>query len=332
MNKCKYVAHLDSLKKKTRNSSLGPISGPIGQYELRHPPADTSDSKPQIGLTRPTPRGTLLDPEKQQSSDIDGTPRATLINTGTTTQAPTHDLSPDDTEGRFFSDVQTFSSSPHQASRALPSLSPVGPVTSPMSPMSVRWRHQSFPGMYLSFLSCLRRSNPRGMTDGRPVPRRRTTILTNPQSFAPSAGTHASRKYEGNGGFPGPIWLANLIFQRVAPSLYVKFGRKLTVTRTKTLEEKSVKWLKFDGLVIGRNSDFRTETLSDEKLEQLGGTEYRAIRLLSYLVPAVSLQRRAPSMSDVDQVLYSISLVYNYSPLFYTGHGCLVPRGMMTFS
>lgn len=46
-------------------------------------------------------------------------------------------------------------------------------------------------------------------------------------------------------------------------------------------------WLGFDGLVVGRNSDFHTETLSDEQLEKIGGAEYRALRLLSYLVPLV---------------------------------------------
>ncbi|WWC88191.1 uncharacterized protein L201_003096 [Kwoniella dendrophila CBS 6074] len=38
------------------------------------------------------------------------------------------------------------------------------------------------------------------------------------------------------------------------------------------------------GLVIGRNSRFWTEELDDDDLEQIGGVEYRALRLLSYLV------------------------------------------------
>ncbi|ODO07626.1 potassium ion transporter [Cryptococcus wingfieldii CBS 7118] len=46
------------------------------------------------------------------------------------------------------------------------------------------------------------------------------------------------------------------------------------------------KWLP-EGLgriVVGRNSRFWTEELEDEELEQIGGVEYRALRLLSYLV------------------------------------------------
>ena len=42
-------------------------------------------------------------------------------------------------------------------------------------------------------------------------------------------------------------------------------------------------------LVVGRNSRFFTEELDDEELEQIGGVEYRALRLLSYAVAAVSL-------------------------------------------
>jgi hypothetical protein len=70
--------------------------------------------------------------------------------------------------------------------------------------------------------------------------------------------------------------------------MYNKLERKMTITSYRTLDENKTSWLNFSGLVVGRNSDFRTETLSDEQVEDLGGAEYRALRLLSYLVPAVS--------------------------------------------
>lgn len=41
-------------------------------------------------------------------------------------------------------------------------------------------------------------------------------------------------------------------------------------------------------LVIGRNSRFYTEELEADVIEQLGGVEYRALRMLSYLIPLVS--------------------------------------------
>ena len=39
---------------------------------------------------------------------------------------------------------------------------------------------------------------------------------------------------------------------------------------------KSFRWLtdEFESLVIGRNSDFNTEELTDEELERLGGLEW----------------------------------------------------------
>jgi hypothetical protein len=57
-----------------------------------------------------------------------------------------------------------------------------------------------------------------------------------------------------------------------------------------TIESRNVPWLeRIDKLVIWRNSDFRTETLSDEQLEELGGAEYKALTMLSYVVPVVCL-------------------------------------------
>ncbi|OWZ63019.1 hypothetical protein AYX15_04941 [Cryptococcus neoformans] len=46
------------------------------------------------------------------------------------------------------------------------------------------------------------------------------------------------------------------------------------------------KWMPegLQGLVIGRNSRFWTEELDDEELEQIGGVEYRALKLLSCIV------------------------------------------------
>ena len=52
-------------------------------------------------------------------------------------------------------------------------------------------------------------------------------------------------------------------------------------------------------LVVGRNSRFFTEELDDEELEQIGGVEYRALRLLSYVVAAVSPLAHSASRSEV---------------------------------
>lgn len=47
---------------------------------------------------------------------------------------------------------------------------------------------------------------------------------------------------------------------------------------------KLERWVPFDGLKILRNSNFDLDELSDEQLEEIGGIEYRALRLLTYLV------------------------------------------------
>ncbi|WVQ65241.1 uncharacterized protein L199_003414 [Kwoniella botswanensis] len=55
---------------------------------------------------------------------------------------------------------------------------------------------------------------------------------------------------------------------------------------TEMIKGSVAKWMPdgLSGLVIGRNSRFWTEELDDEELEQIGGVEYRALRLLSHLV------------------------------------------------
>lgn len=97
-----------------------------------------------------------------------------------------------------------------------------------------------------------------------------------------------SAKHRGLGDIPGPLQVIAYLFERITPSAHRKLQRTMTVPSIATLEKKSTKWLRFDGLVVGRNSYFRTDTLTDHQLEEIGGTEYRALRLLSYLVPAVS--------------------------------------------
>ena len=123
------------------------------------------------------------------------------------------------------------------------------------------------------------------ISEGEPDQHRRTQ---SPVSYSPnSPGLPSGRKYQGFGGFPGPVDIVHTFFKRATPSVYRRFERSLTIPHTRTLDSRSVPWLSFDGLVVGRNSDFRTETLDPDQIEEIGGTEYRALRLLSYLVPVV---------------------------------------------
>lgn len=63
---------------------------------------------------------------------------------------------------------------------------------------------------------------------------------------------------------------------------------------SRTLEGRNTSYLDFD-LKTERNSDFHTETLSEGELEMLGGTEYRALRWLTFVVPLVCAFFHLPS-------------------------------------
>ncbi|EJD53027.1 TrkH-domain-containing protein [Auricularia subglabra TFB-10046 SS5] len=148
----------------------------------------------------------------------------------------------------------------------------------------------------------LRRRNTR-------APVRRGTVV------APKGKTPAH--YHQRGGFP-TYTLAKNMFSRAFPGIYQKLERSMTthsgpkvVVRHPTMmpkdEEKGAswademeqtldqfqermkakveRWISFDGLKVGRNSEFDIDDLTDEQLEEIGGIEYRALRLLSYLVP-----------------------------------------------
>lgn len=77
--------------------------------------------------------------------------------------------------------------------------------------------------------------------------------------------------------------------RKLAPDMYRKLERSVTIPYSRTVEGNDVSWLTSNAhIVVGRNSDFHVETLADELVEQIGGIEYVALRWLSYIVPLVS--------------------------------------------
>lgn len=84
-------------------------------------------------------------------------------------------------------------------------------------------------------------------------------------------------KDQGLGGFPGPFKLMKRIIRYYAPGAYGKVGRTLTIMPTQTIDRAvdEKRWLPagMTELIIGRNSDFNTDELTDEQLEELGGLE-----------------------------------------------------------
>ncbi|KAJ7250788.1 potassium transporter [Mycena rebaudengoi] len=247
-NVCEYIdyqSHRNSIKSRTL--FLKSISSPTAVFKQRQevPMPDKQESTPN-------PTFDFIGP----------TPGATLdlLANGEQPQRTS-----EGNEVPILSDARTFSSSPHAASFSLP----------PTSPDAMH-RTVSF-----GFTTSVDRPpHLQTIREGVAFPRRTATMYSTNRKVDPSV-----QKYQGFGGFPGPVALAKKLFKRGAPTTFRKLERKMTMPYTETLEAKKVPWLKFDGLVVGRNSAFRTETLTDEQIENIGGVEYRALRLLSYLIP-----------------------------------------------
>ncbi len=256
------------------------------------------DTKDVVVVTEPTPRPTGLSSFGFGNVSYEG------------------DRHSEEIDRIMSDDARTFTSSPKAASVAL---SPPSP-TSPDGP--------GLPRM-LSFSSAVR-------PDLHRRARRGMTMLTTNQLVSPpsndAGGKHVA-KFEGYGGFPGPVTVAQKALKRFAPTAYRKLERKLTIPYTTTLNgspgplvsspvvssplarhdsspnngngelvgedetpmekfiadinAKLVSWLSFP-LKVGRNSYFKVDELTDDQVEEIGGAEYRALRVLSYLVPCVS--------------------------------------------
>jgi hypothetical protein len=103
----------------------------------------------------------------------------------------------------------------------------------------------------------------------------------------------------GYGGFPTPFELIRMFMNRFFPKATLKVSRTMTMPRTNTIagrgtinsgtlddqETKEVPYISF-AAVVGRNSRFHD--LTEEQMDELGGVEYRGLRVLLYTVSAVS--------------------------------------------
>jgi len=94
------------------------------------------------------------------------------------------------------------------------------------------------------------------------------------------------------GGFPGPIEIFQRLAHTAALGSIERAWNKVAAYGRNHGRRRYLSWLpgSIDGLIVGRNSEFFTDQLTDEQLEHLGGIEYRALRFLSYFVFAVSAE------------------------------------------
>lgn len=182
------------------------------------------------------------------------------------------------------------------------------------------------------------RAQSRSMTSAvtSPIADGQNSGVFSPQmAIHPGSGSHipspTDRKHIGMGGFPISIYLVGRMIPQSAQSeLRNRLSRRerrhtLLLNRSETMNPIDIEatgdsrkdswdglkvtianWMpeKLGGLVIGRNSRFFSEELDDEELEQLGGVEYRALRLLSYLVPAVSINMPPLLRTDKKYILF----------------------------
>jgi len=127
-------------------------------------------------------------------------------------------------------------------------------------------------------------------------------------------------QHSGFGGFPNPLQLAysGIVSPNAKAFLRRRLSRvetQMTVLTKNSAAEADInhrggdvgheenwsasnkhatRWMpeRLNGLIVGRNSRFFTEELDDDELQQLGGVEYRALRLLSNIVGGVSRDHR----------------------------------------
>ncbi|KAF5353410.1 hypothetical protein D9756_007889 [Leucocoprinus leucothites] len=238
-------------------------------------PAITS-APPLITTTAPTPGQTLF------AADSQVPPISThgILNRRRT-QASEKGLAELHDDALFSGNDGTWSSSPTQVdSIPLPAPDSNHPHVDFALSTGVAARDEGF---YRTFgISAARTSLPgRTLTITSARHRENPTLPNTPH---PTAASQSNNKYHGFGEFPGPFQIMQRLARRAAPRTYQKLQRSMTMPSSQTLEGRTTSYLDFD-LKTGRNSDFYTETLSEDELEKLGGTEYRALNWLTWVVP-----------------------------------------------
>ncbi|KAG8930686.1 low affinity potassium transporter [Tulasnella sp. 418] len=117
----------------------------------------------------------------------------------------------------------------------------------------------------------------------------------------------------------------------------------------KIMWKKSVSYIKEGVLWVGRNSAFRIDDLNEDQIEELGGVEYRALRILSWILALYFIGTQLVTFTIITVYLSSTSKydsVFDNQPRYvpkawfaafqcmsaYTGGGLtLVDQGMVPF-
>ncbi|WWC60632.1 uncharacterized protein I303_103206 [Kwoniella dejecticola CBS 10117] len=293
-----------NMKAKLKNIQ-GKISGPISAHKIESYIPETEDRQ---GITdSPTP---MADDEEGVSENAGRSDDSQPSTVGrSTTVVPTNPTSRAVTPKAFTSALPyPDPSSPNSVTF---SHSPVQTAYSARQRIRQQTRQHTLGVQPSQTLNLASLDHPAAARTGTLAPLNR--IKSTPSRYTNKAlnAMHEGHKNTGMGGFPTPF---ELVRDHLLPSgAKHKLGRpvrKLELLTNSTFdqdEEKRIsaeengreeswtamvaKWMPetLSGLVIGRNSLFWTEELDDDELEQIGGVEYKALRLLGYLVASYML-------------------------------------------
>nr|XP_018267116.1 potassium ion transporter [Kwoniella dejecticola CBS 10117]OBR89274.1 potassium ion transporter [Kwoniella dejecticola CBS 10117] len=132
------------------------------------------------------------------------------------------------------------------------------------------------------------------------LPREPTMQSSNfPRTYTlrPTASRKPDTRLTGFGGFPTPFEIGKKLVKKAFPEATSNLTKSLTMSKTMTVPrtntvvgrgsvaasgtEKEVPYISF-AATVGRNSMFHS--LTAEQMDELGGVEYRALRVLLYIV------------------------------------------------
>ncbi|KAL1746627.1 cation transport protein-domain-containing protein [Schizophyllum fasciatum] len=299
-------------------------------------PAAPSDGRgtPSVGVQHATPAGTLVERPRDRDSHRDRDHhrdhhhdhhRSGFLGDLLHSDSDSDSGSGSGTaEEQFLTDAQILSASPQSGHVELPPLSPaasrasgVGVSVSPAGRAAKR-------GAGVAFADAVERQQkmmqrfptrrgttvlaPRGTMVYPPAPSRTNTLarkntparknavdMTGPPYADPLSARHESpHKYTGLGGFPGPAALLAAAARAAAPGVADRLKSALEVKPEQPHDTF------FSGLAgrlrVWRNGYFETDELTEDDVWKIGGAEYRALRLLSYLVPAYLIGVQAVSV------------------------------------
>ncbi|WWC86168.1 uncharacterized protein L201_001041 [Kwoniella dendrophila CBS 6074] len=119
-------------------------------------------------------------------------------------------------------------------------------------------------------------------------------------TLRPTTSRKPDPRLSGFGGFPTPFEIGKKVFRKAFPEASNNLTKSLTMAKTMTIPrtnttigkgsvaaasgigtEKEVPYISFSA-TVGRNSMFHS--LTAEQMDELGGVEYRALRVLLYIV------------------------------------------------